>query len=75
MQNKPNLRIDKMNITLGMANNYKILSDGSGPKTKPIQTQFNPKQSQFKPNSKPIKLNFKRYRAKMANHESAQLKL
>ena len=30
MQNKPNFRNDKMNITLGMTTNYKNLSAGSG---------------------------------------------
>jgi hypothetical protein len=49
MQNKANLRNDKMNITLDMTINYKILPAGSGPKTKPIQTQFKPNLSQFKP--------------------------
>ncbi len=60
MQNKPNLRNDKMNITIDMITNYKNLSAGSGVKTKPIQTQFKPiqtqtkpKQTQFKPISKP----------------------
>ena len=55
MQNKPNLRNDKMNITLDMTGNYMILSAGSGQKTKPIQTQFKANLSQNKPNSKPIK--------------------
>ena len=49
MQNKPNFRNDKMNITADMTNNYKILSRSPGEKTKPIQTQFNPIQSQLKP--------------------------
>ena len=58
MQNKPNLRNDKMNINLDMTINYKILSALRGQKTKPIQSQFNPKQSQFNPKQtqpKPIK--------------------
>ncbi len=63
MQNKPNLRNDKMNITLDMTSNYKIFSAGSGQKTKPKQTQFNPKQTQFKPISKPIKANFKAWQS------------
>ena len=50
MQNKPNFRNDKMNITLDMTMYYEILSAGSGQKTKPIQTQFKPNQSQNKPN-------------------------
>jgi len=41
MQNKSNFRNDKMNITLDMASKYKIISAGSGQKTKPIQIQFN----------------------------------
>jgi hypothetical protein len=53
MQNKPNLRNDKMNTTLDMTSNYNILSAGSGQKTKPIQ-------SQFKPNSNPNKANLSR---------------
>ena len=54
MQNKPNLRNDKMNTTLDMTSNYKISSRWMGQKTKPIQTQFNPI-------SKPNKANFKTY--------------
>jgi len=50
MQNKPNFRNDKMNITLGMTTNYKNLSAGSGQKTNPIQTQLKPIQSQFNQN-------------------------
>ena len=61
MQNKPNFGNDKMNITLNMTSNYKILSRWLRPKNKansnpikantnPIQSQFNPKQTQFKPN-------------------------
>ena len=40
MQNKPNLRNDKMNITIDMTSKYENLSAGSGQKTKPIQTQL-----------------------------------
>ena len=36
MQNKPNFRNDKMNITIDMTSKYEILSAGSGQKTKPI---------------------------------------
>ena len=65
MQNKPNFRNDKMNITIDITRNYKILSSSPGPKNKansnPIQSQFKPKQTQFKankaknkPNSNPI---------------------
>jgi len=50
MQNKPNFRNDKMNITLDMTSNYKILSTGSGQKTKPIQTQFKANKAKNKPN-------------------------
>ena len=64
LTNKPNFENDKMNITLDMTSKYENLPAGSGQKTKPIQTQFNPKQTQFKankaknkPNSNPIKAN------------------
>ena len=50
MQNKPNLRNDKMNITLDMTSKYEILSAGSGQKTKPIQTQYKPNKANFKAN-------------------------
>jgi len=62
MQNKPNLRNDKMNITIDMITNYKNLSAGSGVKTKPIQTQFKPIQTQTKPKqtqTKPKQTQFK----------------
>jgi len=49
MQNKPNFRNDKMNITLDMTSNYRILIAGSGQKINPIQTQLKPKQTQFNP--------------------------
>jgi hypothetical protein len=52
MQNKANLRNDKMNINLDIESIYMILFAGSDQKTKPIQTQFKPKQTQFKPNSR-----------------------
>jgi len=56
MQNKPNFGISKMNITLDMTSKYDILEAGSGQKTNPIQTQFNPIQSQFaeRPKRMPI---------------------
>ena len=61
MQNKPNLRNDKMNTTLDMTSIYMILSAGSGQKTKPIQTQFkansNPIQTQLKPKQTQNKAN------------------
>ncbi|MBC8469506.1 MAG: hypothetical protein H8D56_08540 [Planctomycetes bacterium] len=60
MQNKPNFRNDKMNINSFITSKYKIFSAGSGQKTKPIQTQFNPKQTQFNPKqtqTNPIKAN------------------
>ena len=50
MQNKPNFRNDKMNTTLDMTSNYKILSLRRGQKTKPIQSQFKPNLTQNKPN-------------------------
>jgi hypothetical protein len=40
MQNKANLRNDKMSANLDMTSNYRILSRWKGQKTKPIQTQF-----------------------------------
>jgi hypothetical protein len=57
MQNKPNFRNDKMNITLDMTILYEILSRSPGQKTNPIQTQFNPKQTQFKANKAKNKAN------------------
>jgi len=64
MQNKPNFRNAKMNITLDMTSKYEILYRSSGVKTKPKQTQLKPIQTQFKankaknkPNSNPIKAN------------------
>ncbi len=61
MQNKANLRNDKMNITLDMTSDYKELAYKSHEKTKPIQTQLKPKQSQLKPKqtqSKPKQTQF-----------------
>ena len=49
MQNKPNLRNDKMNITIDMTSRYEISLTGSGQKTNPIQTQLKPIQTQFNP--------------------------
>jgi len=46
MQNKPNFRNDKMNISTFIAMRYVNLDTGSGQKTNPIQTQFNPIQTQ-----------------------------
>ena len=57
MQNKPNFRNDKMNIILDMKSTYKILSAGSGQKTKPKQTQLKPIQTQFKANKAKNKAN------------------
>ena len=57
MQNKPNFRNDKMNITLDMTSNYKILAAWKGQKTKPIQTQFKANLSQNKPNLSQNKAN------------------
>ena len=58
MQNKPNFRDAKMNITLDTTSKYEISPAGSGQKTKPIQTQLNPIQSQFKPKQTQFKPNF-----------------
>jgi hypothetical protein len=49
MQNKANLRNDKMNINPFATSKYEILSAGSSQKTKPIQTQLKPKQTQLNP--------------------------
>ena len=57
MQNKPNFRNDKMNITLDITSIYEILSALRSQKTKPIQTQFNPIQTQFKANKAKYKPN------------------
>ena len=57
LTNKPNFGDDKMNINLDMKSIYKILSAGSGQKTKPIQTQLKPKQTQFKPIQSQFKAN------------------
>jgi len=59
MQNKANLGNDKMNTNLDMTSIYKILSTGSGQKTKPIQTQFKANLSQNKPNLTQFKANSK----------------
>ena len=50
MQNKPNFENDIMSISIDMTSKYKILTRSPGEKTKPIQTQFNPKQTQYKAN-------------------------
>jgi hypothetical protein len=54
MQNKANLGIDKMNITIDMTNNYEILSRclrrKNKPNSNPIKPNSNPIQSQFKAN-------------------------
>ena len=50
MQNKANLRNDKMNINAFITMRYANSYTGSGQKTKPKQTQLKPKQTQFKPN-------------------------
>jgi len=57
MQNKPNLRNDKMNINAFITMRYANSYTGSGQKTKPIQTQFNPKQTQLKPKQTQFKPN------------------
>jgi len=59
MQNKANFRNDKMNLSLDMTSNYKILSRWRGQKTKPIQTQFKANLSQNKPNLTQYKANSK----------------
>ena len=50
MQNKPNFRNDKMNITMDMTIVYRVLSAGSGQKTKPKQTQFKANKAKNKAN-------------------------
>ena len=57
MQNKPNLRNDKMSANLLTTNDYEENDHSGHEKTKPIQTQFKPNLSQNKPNSKPNKAN------------------
>ena len=60
MQNKPNFRNDKMNITIDMTSIYKIFCCSPGaknkpnskpikPKTNPIKAKTNPIQTQSKP--------------------------
>ena len=53
MQNKPNLRNDKMSANLLTIKDYEENDDSNHEKTKPIQSQFKPNLSQNKPNSKP----------------------
>ncbi|MBC8472570.1 MAG: hypothetical protein H8D56_24160 [Planctomycetes bacterium] len=50
MQNKPNLRNDKMSANLFTIKDYENFDDSGHEKTKPIQSQFKPNQSQFKAN-------------------------
>ncbi len=57
MQNKPNLRNDKMSANLLTTKDYEENDHSGHEKTKPIQTQFKPNLSQNKPNSKPNKAN------------------
>ena len=64
MQNKPNLRNDKMSANLFTIKDYENYADFRHEKTNPIQTQTNPIlgqnqgwQSQNKPNSNPNKAN------------------
>ena len=59
MQNKPNFRNDKMNITLDMTSSCGILPRSKGQKTKPIQTQFKPNKAKNKPNLSQNKANSK----------------
>ena len=71
MQNKPNLRDDKMNISLDMTTIYMNFPADSGQKTKPIQTQFNPIQSQFKPNLSRRSLDRSRIKPNFASNYSS----
>jgi hypothetical protein len=50
MQNKPNFRKAKMNISILSKMAYKDFIPLAGYKNKPNQTQFKPKQTQFKSN-------------------------
>jgi hypothetical protein len=50
MQNKANLRNNKMSANLFTIKDYEIFIDSGHEKTKPIQTQFKPKQTQNKAN-------------------------
>ncbi|MBC8471063.1 MAG: hypothetical protein H8D56_16450 [Planctomycetes bacterium] len=72
MQNKPNLRNDKMSANLFTTRDYEENDHSGHQKTKPIQTQFKankaknkanlsqnkPNLSQNKPNSNPNKANY-----------------
>ncbi len=55
MQNKPNLREAKMNVTSVTIANYEETRPPNPAKANPKQTQFNPIQSQLKPISKKAK--------------------
>ncbi|MBW7992772.1 MAG: hypothetical protein FVQ84_22520 [Planctomycetes bacterium] len=49
MQNKANLRNDIVSVSLYATEIYEENGHSGHQKTKPIQTQFNPKQTQSKP--------------------------
>jgi len=49
MQNKPNFHKTEMSANIYTTKNYEIYADFRHEKTKPIQTQFNPKRTQSKP--------------------------
>jgi hypothetical protein len=54
MQNKPNLRNDKMNINIDMASNYGNLYRCLRPKNKANSNPIKPKTNPIKANSNPI---------------------
>ena len=47
MQNKPNFKIHKMNVSAAKIKDYDNERDAKRPKSKPIQTQYKAKQTQF----------------------------
>jgi len=82
MQNKPNFRKCKMNVSTFSQKDYENISPIRKCENKPNQTQFQPKNAgstENKPNfspetrpTNPIKANFKRDLVKMGNHETAK---
>ena len=61
MQNKPNLRKTKMNITHYTKMDYKENCDSEGQKNKPKQTQTNPISAMEKPETSGVLKKFLRY--------------
>jgi hypothetical protein len=58
MQNKANLRNDKMNITIDITTNYEYFYRSPGPKNKPNSNPIKPKTNPIKANSNPIQTQF-----------------